>query len=119
MTDKLRLNKNALREQTERLRSLREFLPTLELRKQQLQLALTQVRREQERLRAEGQRLRERVDPWAPMLRSLLADATPLAEVEQVVTPAGERGRCLRSRARDGELPPPAVLAAVDPAGLR
>lgn len=86
MNDKLRLNKNALREQNDRLRALLEFLPTLQLRQRQLQAALGRVRRAQQEQAAAWQRRRAEVEPWAPLLRVLAPDAGPYARVEEVVT---------------------------------
>lgn len=86
MADKLRLNKGSLREQDQRLRSFLEFLPTLRLRQRQLQAALARVREQQVQREQQRQQLRRRVEPWAPMLASLVEAARPFAEVAQVVT---------------------------------
>jgi len=86
MNDKLRLNKNALREQNDRLRSLLEFLPTLQLRQRQLQAALGRVHRRREQHAAAWHRRRAEVEPWAPLLRTLAPDAGPYARVQEVVT---------------------------------
>ncbi len=86
MNDKLRLNKNALREQNERLRSLLEFLPTLQLRQRQLQAALGRVRRTRERHAEAWEQRRAEIEPWMPLLQVLAPDAGPYARVEEIVT---------------------------------
>ncbi|MEM7151258.1 MAG: V-type ATP synthase subunit D [Myxococcota bacterium] len=89
MSAKLRLNKNALREQRQELRLYREFLPTLELRKQRLQTALREIEARRERLGRARQALRERAEAWAPMLRHRWPRVERFARVDQVVTHEG------------------------------
>lgn len=84
MAEKVKLNKNSLREQKQALDLYREFLPTLELRKQQLQAEL----------RATHQRVREQegvlsdtltgAAPWAPMLQATFEAARQLVVVDEV-----------------------------------
>lgn len=89
MAAKLRLNKNALREQSGQLRLYLEFLPTLELRKRQLQAALTRIRRR----RREGQKAlearRREAAPWSGLLQGRWPQVRPYAAVEEVVTRSG------------------------------
>ncbi|MCH9680552.1 MAG: V-type ATP synthase subunit D [Deltaproteobacteria bacterium] len=86
---KLRLNKNTLRDRSEQLRLYLEFLPTLELRKRQLQMARDRVRAEQARHEHEVQALRRHAEPWAPLLGRLHAAARPFAAVETTVVRTG------------------------------
>ncbi len=79
MAEKVKLNKNSLREQTQSLKLFQEFLPTLELRKQQLQM---EVREAQHEIRAAEKELQEMLSssgdwvsamaPHMELLRQLL-----------------------------------------------
>ncbi len=89
MAEKIKLNKNTLREQNQNLKLYLEFLPTLELRKQQLQTELRKLQKlvvEKERVLAET--LAGAAD-WAPMLEKLLPDVQPLVVIEEVETHTG------------------------------
>ncbi len=89
MSDKVKLNKNSLREQNQSLKLYLEFLPTLELRKQQLQ---TEVRKARiEITEAEGRRSKVvdgarswagRLEQSAPLVRQILS--VDRVEVETV-----------------------------------
>lgn len=84
MTEKLRLNKGALRETRERLRLYRELLPTLRLRQRRLRSARDELdRRRRERDEALTSHRRE-ATPWAAMLRHDAAAVEPFAAVEGV-----------------------------------
>ncbi len=83
---KLRLNKNALRERTEQLRLYLEFLPTLMLRKRQLQAAVQRVRAEGNECTRRRDALRRSSAPWAALLRRMLPQVRPHAAVQHVDT---------------------------------
>jgi len=89
VADKVKLNKNSLREQKQALALYQEFLPTLELRKQQLQ---AELRAAQARIRAREQALREMLasaQTYAPMLAATLPRVKGLVVVEEVVRGRG------------------------------
>lgn len=89
MAVKVKLNKNSLREQNQSLRLYREFLPTLELRKQQLQAELRDV---EQRIRERRMRLDSilaAAASMAPMLRATLGKVRTLVKVAQVLTHIG------------------------------
>ena len=54
MAEKIKLNKNSLRDQNQSLKLYLEFLPTLELRKQQLQSEVATAQKEMDRAVAAG-----------------------------------------------------------------
>lgn len=87
MADKIKLNKNALREQNQALRLYEEFLPTLELRKQQLQ---HELRRVEGTLRARRASLQAQIDATEPWRALLGRDQRALQQVVRVE--AIERG---------------------------
>ena len=77
MAEKVKLNKNTLREQKQMLSLYQEFLPTLELRKQQLQ---TELRKLDKRIAERQEKLDELFDsasPWAPMLAKAVSSRAP------------------------------------------
>lgn len=89
MAEKIKLNKNTLREQNQNLKLYLEFLPTLELRKQQLQTELRKLQKlvvEKERVLAETL---AGASDWSPMLEKLLPDVKPLVVIEEVETHVG------------------------------
>ena len=89
MTTKLRLNKNALREQRDELRLYREFLPTLELRKQRLQTALREIEARKREVADGRAALRKQAEAWAPMVRHRWGRVERFARVQEVVTKSG------------------------------
>ncbi len=89
MAEKVKLNKNTLREQNQNLKLYLEFLPTLELRKQQLQTEvrkLTAVIRDKQ---AQASQRLTQAGPWAPMLQKALPWVQPLVKIEQVEVETG------------------------------
>lgn len=89
MAEKIKLNKNTLREQKQMLSLFLEFLPTLELRKQQLQTELRKldkvIRDKEEALRG----LLEGASPWSPLLAKTLPWVKPLVALQDVETHVG------------------------------
>jgi len=89
MAEKIKLNKNTLREQKQMLGLFQEFLPTLELRKQQLQIELRKLQRV---IREKEQALEEMMvgaTSWGPMLEQALPWVRPLVGVEEVLQHTG------------------------------
>lgn len=84
MAEKIKLNKTTLREQTQALKLYREFLPTLELRKQQLQAEVQALaRRMAERSGELGARLAD-ARSFAPMLAATLRQVKVLVAIDEV-----------------------------------
>ena len=71
---KLKHTKNELKAQRDALRRFTRYLPTLQLKKQQLQVEIRQIEARIEAQRAEEQRIRAAMEPWI----SLLSDPFPL-----------------------------------------
>jgi len=89
MAEKVKLNKNTLREQNQMLKLYLEFLPTLELRKQQLQ---TELRKLQKLIREKEAALAAMLDeagPWSPMLDKVLPWVKPLVAIDEVEVTEG------------------------------
>jgi V/A-type H+-transporting ATPase subunit D len=89
MAEKIKLNKNTLREQKQMLSLYKEFLPTLELRKQQLQSELHKLDKVVE---AKERALRDVLDEaegWTAHLHAVLPWVEPLVALDQVVTHVG------------------------------
>ena len=89
MAEKVKLNKNTLREQKQNLSLYKEFLPTLELRKQQLQTELQKLDKLVEQKQAELDALIQDGSPWSPMLDKTLPWVRPLVGIDEVVTHVG------------------------------
>lgn len=86
---KIKLNKNSLRDQNQSLRLYLEFLPTLELRKQQLQAELRKVQQRIDARRRELEKMLDGAVGMAPMLESTLPAVKPLVAIEAVRTRVG------------------------------
>lgn len=89
MAVKVKLNKNSLREQNQSLRLFQEFLPTLELRKQQLQVELRKAQHRIVACRTKLEMLLQQARPIAAMLQSTLDEVKPLVSMQRVVTKRG------------------------------
>ena len=86
---KIKKTKTELKAQREALQRYLRFLPTLELKKQQLQ---TEVRHLEQQLRdkaAQQAAARERLRPWAKLLTGHLEPLADLARVAEVLTAPG------------------------------
>jgi V/A-type H+-transporting ATPase subunit D len=89
VAEKIKLNKNTLRDQRDALKLYEEFLPTLELRKQQLQ---AEVRKLVRIIEEEKQRLEERLAgaaQWSGLLGKTSTLAAHLVKIEEVMTAKG------------------------------
>ena len=84
MSEKVKLNKNSLREQTQSLKLYQEFLPTLELRKQQLQTEVRDVKKEIQQARQEKEKLLEDVSSWKGKIASLSGEIKDLVSIDEV-----------------------------------
>lgn len=74
---KLKLTKNELKKQKDMLKVYRRYLPTLQLKKQQLQAEIQDVREKAERVLAELRVLEEELENWI----ALYGEAFPFEEV--------------------------------------
>ena len=61
---KIKLTKNELRNQKDQLKRFQRYLPTLQLKKQQLQMVIRQIEAQKERKRRESEELRKKIDAW-------------------------------------------------------
>ncbi len=84
MAEKIKLNKNSLRDQNQSLKLYLEFLPTLELRKQQLQAEVAAARKELDRARDRQQALLDDAREWKTRLQGMLPVARELLKVDAV-----------------------------------
>ncbi len=89
MADKIKLNKNTLREQKQMLSLYKEFLPTLELRKQQLQTELRKLDKVVESKERELRDVLDEAEGWTAHLERALPWVEPLVALDQVVTHTG------------------------------
>jgi len=89
VAEKIKLNKNTLREQNQSLRLYQEFLPTLELRRQQLQAEVRAARARIADRELELDALLDGAAGFAPLLVGTLRAVRPLVEIEAVETRTG------------------------------
>jgi V/A-type H+-transporting ATPase subunit D len=82
---KIKLTKNELKRQKEDLKRFNRYLPTLMLKKKQLQLEILKIHRGMEELEGEIRKLRDSVYEWV----NLFSEDAGLAEL---IKPAGIRG---------------------------
>lgn len=78
---KVKLTKNELKRQRDSLEQFAHYLPTLQLKKQQLQIKIFQIRAELEKKQAELSAIRQQILSWA----GLLAD--PGVDIKPWITP--------------------------------
>ena len=89
MAEKIKLNKNSLRDQKQALALFEEFLPTLELRKQQLQ---TELRIAKRRIKKKRKALAEHLagaGRWAGLLDAFFGQVRPFVRIREVETKRG------------------------------
>ncbi|MFW5827004.1 MAG: V-type ATP synthase subunit D, partial [Alkalispirochaeta sp.] len=84
----VKLTKNELKKQKDALKRFERYLPTLQLKKQQLQMVIRQVEQEYENLVREKDRLRKDLMQWVGVFNDGI-DVTPYAEVEKITTSTG------------------------------
>ncbi len=80
----LALNKTTLKQQRDQLKTFRRFLPSLDLKRQQLLAALKQARKEQEGIHSEYSRYRTRVTQIFPLMGSSTAATRNLASLVRI-----------------------------------
>lgn len=73
---KVKLTKNELKKQKDSLKRFRRYLPTLMLKKQQLQMEIRQVESRKEQLDNEKAQLKKSIDPWI----EVFGEGYPLAD---------------------------------------
>jgi len=84
MAEKIKLNKNSLRDQNQSLKLYLEFLPTLELRKQQLQSEVAAAQKELDRAKAREEALLDDARGWKARLSTVLPLVRDLLQVDLV-----------------------------------
>lgn len=85
---KIKHTKNELKAQRDALRRFERYLPTLQLKKQQLQLELRQIEARMEEQDAAARAVRDGLEPWIKLLAEPV-DLGALLALEEVVTTAG------------------------------
>ncbi|HKK47472.1 MAG TPA: V-type ATP synthase subunit D [Alkalispirochaeta sp.] len=84
----VKLTKNELKKQKDALKRFERYLPTLQLKKQQLQMVIRQVEQEYDNLVREKDQLRKDLMQWIGVFNDGI-DVTPYAEVEKITTSTG------------------------------
>lgn len=84
----VKLTKNEQKKQKDALKRFQRYLPTLQLKKQQLQMVIRQVEQEYDELRREKEALRKDLKEWIGVFNDGI-DLTPYAEVERIDTSVG------------------------------
>lgn len=85
---KVRLTKNEMKKQKDSLKRFRQYLPTLLLKKQQLQTEILKLHNEMEKLKQEKAYLKARVYKWVDVFAEE-AGIEELVKLEKVVTESG------------------------------
>nr|MDA3948920.1 V-type ATP synthase subunit D [Spirochaeta sp.] len=84
----VKLTKNELKKQKDALKRFERYLPTLQLKKQQLQMVIRQVEQEHDALLRKKEEMRRDLKEWIGVFNDGL-DLTPYAEVERIETSTG------------------------------
>lgn len=84
----VKLTKNELKKQKDSLKRFQRYLPTLQLKKQQLQMVIRQVEQEYQNLVREKDQLRHDLMQWIGVFNDGI-DLTPYAEVERIESSTG------------------------------
>ncbi len=82
---KVKLTKNELKKQKDALKRFVRYLPTLQIKKQQLQLEILKIQRLQESMQNSIRTLQSEVDQWIELFSDTI-DLTGLVRVERVET---------------------------------
>ena len=88
----VKLTKNELKKQKDALKRFQRYLPTLQLKKQQLQMVIRQVEQEHQNLVHEKERLRRDLMQWIGVFNDGI-DLTPYVEIERLRTSTGKTAR--------------------------
>lgn len=91
---KVRLTKNELKKQKDELKRFKRYLPTLQLKKQQLQMVIRKVEKEARDLKREQQKLQETLEDWIAVFgeNSVFSDEQGLKDlviVKEVIRETG------------------------------
>lgn len=86
---KIRLTKNELKKQKDDLKRFTRYLPTLELKKQQLLVELRKIQSEIRALAAESEKQDRAVEAWAGVFAEEGVDLQPLIQVEGISLESG------------------------------
>ncbi len=84
----VKLTKNELKRQKDALKRFKRYLPTLQLKKQQLQMMIRQVEQEEAKKRAEREEVRKILNGWIEVFGEPV-EIENLLEVESLVTEEG------------------------------
>lgn len=84
----VKLTKNELKKQKDALKRFLRYLPTLQLKKQQLQMVIRQVEQELDQLRRDRAALLDDLSSWIGVFAEQI-DLTDLVRVEALVTSTG------------------------------
>lgn len=84
----VKLTKNELKKQKDSLKRFLRYLPTLQLKKQQLQLVIRQVEQQYDALVREKERFIKELESWLSLFNDGI-DLTPYAQVERITTSTG------------------------------
>ncbi|MFW5644198.1 MAG: V-type ATP synthase subunit D [Alkalispirochaeta sp.] len=84
----VKLTKNELKKQKDALKRFQRYLPTLQLKKQQLQMVIRQVEQEYDALQRVKDKLRQDLSEWIAVFNDGV-DLTPYAQVEKITTSTG------------------------------
>lgn len=85
---KIRLTKNELKKQKDALKRYNQYLPTLLLKKQQLQVELLKLRREMEALKKEKAHIKARINKWVDVFAEEIG-LEDMVKIESVETSGG------------------------------
>jgi V/A-type H+-transporting ATPase subunit D len=85
---KVKLTKNELRNQKDQLKRFQRYLPTLQLKKQQLQMVIRQIEAQEARKREERDDLQKRINAWVDVFGEDLG-LEELVTVSNVETSTG------------------------------
>jgi V/A-type H+/Na+-transporting ATPase subunit D len=85
---KVKLTKNELRNQKDQLKRFQRYLPTLQLKKQQLQMVIRQIEAQEAKKREERDDLQKRIDAWVDVFGEDLG-LEELVTVSNVQTSTG------------------------------
>lgn len=84
----VKLTKNELKKQKDSLKRFQRYLPTLQLKKQQLQMVIRQVEQEHDSLHREKEQRRHDLQAWIGVFNDGI-DLTVYAQVERIETSTG------------------------------
>lgn len=84
----VKLTKNELKRQKDMLKRFKRYLPTLQLKKQQLQMVIRQVEQEEQRMVKERDELRKGLERWIAVFGEEI-DVASLIEIRELETELG------------------------------